>query len=42
VLPYLECLIDTSAEYEELDGGWKVVETLEKLGHHLCSVMAVK
>jgi hypothetical protein len=38
-LLYLERFIHTSAEHEELNGGGEVVESLEKLGHHLGSVM---
>jgi hypothetical protein len=37
---YLERFIHTAAEHEELNGGGEVVESLEKLGHHLGSVMA--
>ena len=37
---YLECLVDASAEHEELNGGGEVVEPLEELGHHLGPVMA--
>ncbi len=40
VSKYLECFIHTAAEHEELNGGGEVVESLEKLGHHLGSVMA--
>ncbi len=37
---YLECFVHTAAEHEELNGGGEIVEPLEKLGHHLGSVMA--
>ncbi len=37
---YLKRFIHTAAEHEELNGGGEVVESLEKLGHHLGSVMA--